>query len=206
HHGRRRRPVRAVLRRLRDQCVDRAVDGRQPRLVHAMSARIARRAAAPPKTAIAPVRRAARKSAAPRSGTTPASPAAAAAAYETVVLVLQGGGALGAYQCGVYEALDAAGVRPDWFAGTSIGAINAALLAGNPPERRVERLREFWQRISTPALPLPRHILDWQRKWIDALPKIEPWQAVANSIGAWTALIDGQSGFFVPRLPPPYAA
>ncbi|HZW72957.1 MAG TPA: DUF3734 domain-containing protein, partial [Caldimonas sp.] len=47
---------------------------------------------------------------------------------------------------------------------------------------------------------------DWQRKWIDALPKIEPWQAVANSIGAWTALIDGQSGFFVPRLPPPYAA
>jgi NTE family protein len=132
--------------------------------------------------------------------------AAVARDYETVVLVLQGGGALGAYQCGVYEALDAAGVRPDWFAGISIGAINAALLAGNAPALRVERLREFWQRISTPALALPAEAFDWQRHWLDLLPKSSPAQALTNSLGAWTALLHGQAGFFVPRLPPPYAA
>ena len=132
--------------------------------------------------------------------------AALARDYETVVLVLQGGGALGAYQCGVYEALDAAGVRPDWFAGISIGAINAALLAGNAPEQRVERQREFWRRISTPALPLPAEAFDWQRHWLDLLPKSSPAQALTNSLGAWTALLHGQTGFFVPRLPPPYAA
>src|SRR5258705_11593882 len=64
-----------------------------------------------------------------------------------VVLVLQGGGALGAYQVGVYEAMQEAGVEPDWVIGTSIGAINAALIAGNPPEQRFERLAEFWQRL-----------------------------------------------------------
>ena len=64
-----------------------------------------------------------------------------------VVLVLQGGGALGAYQVGVYEALHEAGIEPDWVIGTSIGAINAALIAGNPPENRVHRLREFWARV-----------------------------------------------------------
>ena len=69
------------------------------------------------------------------------SPLESARQYETVALVLQGGGALGAYQCGVYEALHEAGIRPSWFAGTSIGAINAAILAGNAPERRVERRR-----------------------------------------------------------------
>ncbi|PVX85042.1 patatin-like phospholipase family protein [Paraburkholderia unamae] len=65
-----------------------------------------------------------------------------------IVLVLQGGGALGAYQLGVYEALDEAGIQVDWVIGTSIGAINAALIAGNPPERRSERLAEFWHRVS----------------------------------------------------------
>ncbi len=64
-----------------------------------------------------------------------------------VVLVLQGGGALGAYQIGVYEALREAGIEPDWVIGTSIGAINAALIAGNPPERRLARLEEFWRRV-----------------------------------------------------------
>jgi len=64
-----------------------------------------------------------------------------------VVLVLQGGGALGAYQVGVYEALHEAGIEPDWVIGTSIGAINAALIAGNSPENRMPRLREFWSRI-----------------------------------------------------------
>src|SRR6266853_1871973 len=69
--------------------------------------------------------------------------------FECVALVLQGGGALGAYQAGVYEALAEAGIHPDWVAGISIGAINAALIAGNPPERRVEKLRQFWEHITT---------------------------------------------------------
>src|SRR5437667_8625566 len=64
-----------------------------------------------------------------------------------VVLVLQGGGALGAYQVGVYEALCAAGIEPDWVIGTSIGAINGALIAGNASENRLARLREFWKRV-----------------------------------------------------------
>ncbi len=63
-----------------------------------------------------------------------------------VVLVLQGGGALGAYQVGVYQALHEAGIEPDWVIGTSIGAINAALIAGNAPAERLDRLREFWSR------------------------------------------------------------
>jgi NTE family protein len=142
----------------------------------------------------------------PQSGKAAQNAAAAVRDYETVALVLQGGGALGAYQCGVYEALEETGIRPDWFAGISIGAINAALLAGNAPERRVERLREFWQRISTPALPLPAEVFDWQRQWLDALPRSSAAQALANAFGAWTALLHGQSGFFVPRVPPPYAA
>src|SRR6202158_3044859 len=64
-----------------------------------------------------------------------------------IVLVLQGGGALGAYQAGVYEALQEVGIEPDWVIGTSIGAINASLIAGNPPENRLSRLRQFWQKI-----------------------------------------------------------
>jgi NTE family protein len=64
-----------------------------------------------------------------------------------VVLVLQGGGALGSYQAGVYQALHEAGIEPDWIIGTSIGAINASLIAGNAPQDRVLRLQEFWQRM-----------------------------------------------------------
>ena len=69
--------------------------------------------------------------------------------YDHEILLLQGGGALGAYQAGVYEGLAEAGVAPTWVVGISIGAINASLIVGNPPEQRVERLREFWQRISS---------------------------------------------------------
>src|ERR1700754_4271545 len=64
-----------------------------------------------------------------------------------VVLVLQGGGALGSYQVGVYQALHEAGIEPDWIIGTSIGAINASLIAGNPVELRLPRLKEFWKRM-----------------------------------------------------------
>jgi NTE family protein len=71
------------------------------------------------------------------------------------VLVFQGGGALGAYQAGVYHALSEAGVEPDWVIGTSIGAINGAIIAGNPPKDRLARLREFWDRISTQASEQP---------------------------------------------------
>ncbi len=76
--------------------------------------------------------------------------------FDCIALLLQGGGALGAYQAGVYEALAEANLHPDWTAGISIGAINSALIAGNPPESRVEKLREFWQQITTP-LPLLKH-------------------------------------------------
>ena len=69
------------------------------------------------------------------------------AAKGQVVLVLQGGGALGAYQAGVYQALHEAGIEPDWVIGTSIGAINGALIAGNTAEHRLDRLREFWKRV-----------------------------------------------------------
>src|SRR6187549_2201692 len=64
-----------------------------------------------------------------------------------IVLVLQGGGALGAYQAGVYQALHEAGIEPDWVIGTSIGAINASLIAGNSPQNRLSRLHEFWKRM-----------------------------------------------------------
>src|ERR1700739_2939787 len=68
--------------------------------------------------------------------------------FETIALVLQGGGALGSYQAGVYEALAEAGIQPNWIAGVSIGAINAAIIAGNPPQARVDRLREFWGQVT----------------------------------------------------------
>src|ERR1700733_9227723 len=65
-----------------------------------------------------------------------------------IVLVLQGGGALGAYQAGVYEALHEAGIEPDWVIGTSIGAIHAAIIAGNEPAERLDKLKAFWKRVS----------------------------------------------------------
>src|SRR5579864_2395216 len=69
--------------------------------------------------------------------------------FERIALILSGGGALGSYQAGVYQALAERNLHPDWVAGISIGAVNAALIAGNPPERRVDRLREFWEGITT---------------------------------------------------------
>ena len=73
--------------------------------------------------------------------------------YDEIALVLQGGGALGSYQAGVYEGLAEAGVQPNWIAGISIGALNTAIIAGNAPENRVEALRGFWNSIC--------HPLDW---------------------------------------------
>ena len=70
------------------------------------------------------------------------------AEYQSIALVLQGGGALGSYQAGVFEALSEAGIQPTWVSGVSIGAINAAIISGNKPENQVARLREFWETIT----------------------------------------------------------
>lgn len=102
-------------------------------------------------------------------------------------LVLQGGGALGAYQAGACEALAARSQDIDWVAGISIGAINAALIAGNPRERRLERLRAFWERVSL-ALPV--------RPDPQALEPVRAWWD--NAMAAWGAAV-GVPGFFAPR-------
>jgi NTE family protein len=109
------------------------------------------------------------------------------------VLVLQGGGALGAYQAGAFEGLAGAGLEPDWIAGVSIGAINSALIAGNPPERRVERVREFWDRATAQSPFIPP-------AWMDAL---RPW---FNSLSFAGTATFGIPGFFSPRAVPPFFA
>jgi NTE family protein len=108
---------------------------------------------------------------------------------ELSALVLQGGGALGSYQAGAYEALLAAGQRIDWVAGISIGAINAAIICGNPPERRVERLAAFWRRTSSMITSAPISDDDVILTLFD-----ETSAAVTAAFGA--------PGFFCPRLPP----
>src|SRR5690606_8302048 len=126
------------------------------------------------------------------------------AAYDTVALVLQGGGALGSYQAGVYEGLHEAGVRPDWLAGISIGAINAAIIAGSPPDERVERLRGFWESICRPtgfsALPWG----DTMARMFQGVPFGYGSPAMNAQLAAFQALTSGQPGFFTPRYPPPY--
>lgn len=112
---------------------------------------------------------------------------------DCVALVLQGGGALGSYQAGVIEALAEAEIEIDWIAGISIGAVNAAIIAGNPPGRRVERLAAFWERV-TSALP--------------SFP-IFPQDEVREAVHEWSAamvLAQGVPGFFRPRALPPVLA
>lgn len=119
--------------------------------------------------------------------------------YETVALVLQGGGALGAYQAGVLEGLDEARIPLNWVAGISIGALNAALIAGNAPSERVDKLREFWSTICQPAVtePLPAHI---EQFLFDASGTT---RSMLTVLQAANATIQGQRGFFVPRWPAP---
>ncbi|HRN60919.1 MAG TPA: patatin-like phospholipase family protein [Luteimonas sp.] len=123
--------------------------------------------------------------------------------YPTIALVLQGGGALGGYQCGVYEGLHEAGIRPNWFAGISIGAINAAILAGNAPEERIDRLRGFWELISEPGgtLSLPAVAI---RSAVAAFPQDTELLAWARGMSALGAMMQGQRGFFEPRLLSPF--
>jgi len=116
--------------------------------------------------------------------------------FERIALLLQGGGALGAYQCGVYEALAQANLQPDWVAGISIGAVNSALIAGNPPEKRVERLREFWEAVSTSPFGVP---------YFKSLAvKHEFAHRLLNQMRALGVLFGGAPNFFTPRLPPPF--
>lgn len=119
--------------------------------------------------------------------------------YDVIALVLQGGGALGAYQAGVYEGLHEAGIRPTWLAGISIGALNAAVIAGSPEAQRVDRLRAFWETIC--AAPV-----DWPGNGglTGTLPFAFDLRAARNTTAATRALLIGQSGFFKPRFPPPF--
>lgn len=104
-------------------------------------------------------------------------------APQHITLVLEGGGALGAYQAGVYEALHEAGLRPDWVIGTSIGAINASLIAGNHPDRRVDRLKAFWRRVARGFLP----------NTVAGLP------FVGAQMANWMTMTNGVEGFFTPN-------
>jgi len=114
--------------------------------------------------------------------------------FERIALVLQGGGALGAYQGGVYQALAEADLHPDWVAGISIGAINSAIIAGNPPERRVEQLRGFWEKVSQPPLGIPQLLFQ-----ID-----ERTHRLINQARALSILMFGAPNFFVPRWQSPF--
>jgi NTE family protein len=119
--------------------------------------------------------------------------------YDVVALVLQGGGALGAYQAGVYEGLHEAGIRPNWVAGISIGALNAAIIAGSPETERVPRLREFWETICGTPVEWPAG-----EGLGDALPFAFDMRSLHNAFAATRALVQGQPGFFKPRFPPPF--
>src|SRR5271166_1958749 len=105
---------------------------------------------------------------------------------EQIALVLQGGGALGAYQAGVYQALHEEGLEPSWIAGVSIGSINGAIIAGNPPDLRLARLREFWEMITN------RRVWYWS-------PDGDDPRKMRNAWSAWLTMSLGQPGFFKPH-------
>jgi NTE family protein len=115
--------------------------------------------------------------------------------FENVALLLQGGGALGAYQAGVYEALAEHTIEPGWVAGISIGAINSAIIAGNPPKDRIGKLRQFWEEVSGQSV-------GWG-DWLPHLVHNPTIRGAANQIAASNVLMNGAPGFFTPRLLPP---
>lgn len=108
------------------------------------------------------------------------------APYQSVALVLQGGGALGAYQAGVFQALNEVGIEPNWLSGVSIGAINAAIIAGNKPGSRLDRLREFWETISS-------------RKIWHYTPEGDIFRKWRNETSSLMTMVSGLPGFFKPR-------
>lgn len=117
-----------------------------------------------------------------------------AAGYDRVALVLQGGGALGAYQVGVYQALHEARLDPSWLSGVSIGAVNASIIAGNHPEHRLPRLRAFWKRISS------------NNPLLDYLPEGDFFRQWHSAFSAHMTTLVGANGFFGPRFPGPWLA
>jgi NTE family protein len=127
----------------------------------------------------------------------PEQPKPSATPFESVALLLQGGGALGAYQAGVYERLVESDIEPGWIAGISIGAINSAIIAGNRREDRVARLRDFWNLVSEGK----------DNGWSDYLggfwsgDMARDWM---NRLSAGSVAARGVPGFFTPRMPPPY--
>ncbi|HEU0063306.1 MAG TPA: patatin-like phospholipase family protein [Hyphomicrobiaceae bacterium] len=118
--------------------------------------------------------------------------------FDCISLLLQGGGALGAYQAGVYQALAEVNLHPDWVAGISIGAINSAIIAGNPPEQRVAKLRAFWEGITTNPL------FDWISTADEFTPKGDLARGAFNQMSAAFALFSGAPGFFALRQPAPW--
>jgi NTE family protein len=117
--------------------------------------------------------------------------------FESVALLLQGGGALGAYQAGVYEALAEHGIEPSWIAGISIGAVNSAIIAGNAPQDRVAKLRAFWELVSSSTT-----------SWHDLMPdflRAGSLRGLVNQFAAMGVMTKGVNGFFEPRVPPPLA-
>jgi NTE family protein len=120
----------------------------------------------------------------------------ARAPFECIALLLQGGGALGAYQGGVYQALAEGHLDPDWIAGISVGAINAALIAGNSRDRRVEYLRRFWEMV-TYASPLDGMMMFEPRSSMQG----EVARGLLNRMSASTTALVGVPGFFAPRFP-----
>jgi NTE family protein len=110
--------------------------------------------------------------------------------YDRVALVLQGGGALGAYQIGVYQALTEAGCEPNWISGVSIGAINSAIIAGNGPEKRLQNLEAFWSTVSG-------------RKIWAYTPEGDIFRDIRNQTSSLMTLLFGQPGFFQPRATSP---
>lgn len=121
--------------------------------------------------------------------------------FDSVCLLLQGGGALGAYQAGVYEVLHEADIEPTWIAGISIGAINSAIIAGNEREHRVDRLREFWELASDSADDNP-----WANWWsgMTGMWGGDDARRWFNQLAAGQIMANGVPGFFSPRMPPPY--
>jgi NTE family protein len=118
--------------------------------------------------------------------------------FECIALLLQGGGALGAYQGGCYEALAEAGIHPDWIAGISIGAINSALIAGNSPETRVEKLRRFWEQTTTEAFG------GWPQSLLTPLMGGDWGRGLISQMSAVGTTMNGADGFFSPRSPWPW--
>ena len=123
------------------------------------------------------------------------TPKPCAAAFESIALVLQGGGALGAYQAGVYEALVERGIEPTWVAGISIGSINSAIIAGNAAPDRVGKLREFWELVSAESNV-------WESYWTNLFGG-DAFRRAVNQVSAGAVLMKGASGFFTPRFPAP---